>query len=235
MKPSRFPNTRWSLVRRASAPDEATRGAAITALLTNYRPALRQFLIEGRRLPADTADDLLQGFITEKVLAKNLLALADSSRGKFRSFLLSSLNNFVTSHMRRLQPITARTVDLDYAEDVAADAEEALQCFEREWVQQVIRSALLSMQTECTERRRPDLWEIFQLRVVNPALWEAEPVEYAELVARFKLASPRQAINLLASSKRIFARHLRAAIGQYAPTEREIDEEIADLRAICSR
>jgi DNA-directed RNA polymerase specialized sigma24 family protein len=235
MKLSRFPDTQWSLVARASAQDEATRTAAVTALLTTYSPALRRFLIEGRRLSADTADDLLQDFITEKVLAKNLLKLADRNRGKFRSFLLTSLNNFITSRMRRLQSITTRTVDLEYADDVAADADEGLQCFEKEWVQQVLRSALLSMQTECTERRRPDLWDIFQLRVVDPALHEAEPVEYVELVARFKLTSPRQAINLLASSKRVFTRHLHAAIRQYVPTDGEIDEEIADLRAICLR
>ena len=232
MKPSRFPNTQWSLVGRASALDDATRSAAIDAVLRTYRPGLLRFLIEARRLPRDAADDLLQDFITEKILTKHLLRFADRNRGKFRNFLLISLNHFVTSRMRRQK---MKTVDLDHADGVAADPEEGLQCFEREWVNQVIRSALTLMQTECMKQRRPDLWEIFRLRVAEPALHGAEPADYANLIARFNLSSPRQAINLLASSKRVFTRHLRAAIGQYVPADGDIDEEIADLRKICVR
>ena len=39
-KPSLFPETRWSLVGRAVAPDDAVRQAALTELLIAYRPGL---------------------------------------------------------------------------------------------------------------------------------------------------------------------------------------------------
>jgi RNA polymerase sigma-70 factor (ECF subfamily) len=235
MKTARFPNTRWSLLNRAAAPDQETRGSAIADVLAAYRPGLRRYLIEGRRLSADAADDLLQEFIAEKVLALNFLSSADQSRGRFRSFLLASLNNFIATRLRRQRISMARTIALDDAGDIAADPDDALQCFEREWVKQVVRLALELMENECVEQRRPDLWDMFRLRVAEPILRGVEPTDYPMLVTRLGLSSPRQAINLLASAKRVFARHLRAAIGYYVPADQDIDQEITDLREICLR
>jgi hypothetical protein len=235
MKSSRFPKTQWSLVGRAARGEDANRAAALTSLLAAYRPGLRRFLIEGRRLPSDVADDLLQEFITEKILARGLLRAADPERGQFRNFLLKSLNNFVNGKLRRQHPAMARTVGLELADDVAAEPEAGLQCFEREWVNQVARAALTLMQAECDSQGRTDLWEIFRIRVVDPVLNDTAPMEYGEIVARFGLASPRQAINLLASSKRAFARHLRSAVRGYIGDEADVDREILDLREICLR
>ena len=101
MKAANFPNTQWSLVARASENDEATQHAAVAAFLRAYSPALRRYLVEGRRLPSETADDILQDFIAEKILGRKLLKFANRERGRFRSFLIASLSNFVASHARR--------------------------------------------------------------------------------------------------------------------------------------
>lgn len=51
-------------------------------------------------MPADTADDLLQEFVVSKVLEQGLVARAKADRGKFRTFLLTSLRNFVYDDAR---------------------------------------------------------------------------------------------------------------------------------------
>jgi len=236
MKPSRFPTTRWSLIGRVSAPDEKTRQQALTELLILYSPGLRSFLVEMRRLPPDLVDDLLQDFVADKILARNLVQHAVQGRGKFRNFLLKALNNFVSTKLKR-PPYAARARAKGLDESVLAVLADkpARDRFEQKWVEQVVRDALRLMEADCKNRGRSDLWKIFRLRVVDPLLHDAEPADYERIVQELGLRAPRQAMNLLANAKRCFIKHLRSAVGRYVHDPAQIDEEIADLLRIVAR
>lgn len=234
-KISRFPVTRWSLVGRAGASDEMTRQRALGELLHLYGPALRAFLVEARRIPVDLADDLLQQFIADKIMAAQLIRKADQGRGKFRNFVVKSLSNFVSTRLKSVYKEQARMTALHEVSSSLATSSRAVYCFEQEWVQQVVVDALDMMEKDCVQRGRTDLWGIFGRRVVGPLLREEEPASYEAVVEEFQIASPRQAINLLASAKRVFVRHLRAAVGRYVEGDERIDREIEDLRAIVER
>ncbi len=78
------------------------------------------------------------------------------------------------------------------------------------------------------------MWEMFRLRVVDPMLHDAEPADYGQIVRQLGIATPRQAMNLLANAKHSFMGHLEAAVGKYVSGE-EIETEIADLREIVGR
>ncbi len=80
---------------------------ALGDLLARYLPALRAFLISELRLDAHRAEDLLQGFVAERVVEQNLLARADQRRGRFRTFLLACLRNHV-GMQRRHEAAAAR-------------------------------------------------------------------------------------------------------------------------------
>src|SRR5690349_8799013 len=95
-----FPSTRWSVVERAGHLDGDAGREALAGLLKQYLPALRSHLIYGRRLDSHTADDVLQGFTTDKVLEQDLIQRAQKSRGRFRNFLLVSLNNYLLNYWR---------------------------------------------------------------------------------------------------------------------------------------
>ncbi len=234
-KPSRFPETRWSLVGRAAASDEMTRQLALAELLVAYAPALRAFLTETRRLRPDLADDLLHDFVADKILARKLVHHADRGKGKFRNFVLKALNNFVTTKLKQEYAARAMASGLDESTLAVLATRSGTNRFEQEWVQQVVRDALELMESDCEGRDRSDLWEIFYLRVVDPMLHGAEAADYGQVVRRFGIQTPRQAMNLLANAKRCFAKHLRAAVGRYVYNEDQIDEEIADLREIVGR
>jgi hypothetical protein len=238
-KPSGFPETQWSLVNRARASDEQTRQKALDELLRRYLPALRAFLIGARRLPPDTADDVLQGFVTDKVLKAGLIRQAEQHRGKFRNFVLKSLNNFATTKLQRERRHRGRGGDVDGESydplsELKASSTE-VDRFDQEWLQQVVRDALESMEKDCHSRGRGDMWEVLRLRVVAPLLDDSPAVEYAQLVQRFELQTPRQVINLLANAKRCFLTHLRAAVARYAGDEEQIEREMVDLRTIVGR
>ena len=212
-----------------------TRQQALAELLMAYAPGLRAFLIETRRLPLDLADDLLHGFIADKILARKLVHHADQSKGKFRNFVLKALNNFVTTKLKQAYAARAVIARLDESVLAVLATRSGTDRFEQEWVQQVVRDALRLMESDCRGRGRSDMWEIFRLRVVAPMLHDAEPAEYEQVTRCLGIQTPRQAMNLLANSKRSFAQHLRTAVGRYIGREDQIDEEIADLRKIVGR
>ena len=87
-----FPTTHWSMVQRAAQVPGTQAGPALDALLRLYLPALRAHLVHGRRLQPDQADEVLQSFVTSKVLEQQMLARADRSRGRFRNYLLTVLD-----------------------------------------------------------------------------------------------------------------------------------------------
>ncbi|MCC5829127.1 MAG: hypothetical protein JJU36_06730 [Phycisphaeraceae bacterium] len=234
MKPSRFPETRWSLVGRASGSDELTRQQALAELLQAYTPGLRSFLVEVRRVSPDLADDLLHDFIADKFLARKLVHHAEQGKGKFRNFVLKSLNNFVTSKLKREYATRAVGAGLDGATLAAHVTRPGSDRFEQEWVQQVVQDAMRLMEVDCRDRSRKDLWTVFCLRVADPMLQDAEPASYEDVVRQLGIQTPRQAMNLLANAKRLFNKHLRFAVGRYVH-EDQIDAEIADLREIVGR
>lgn len=229
----RFPDTRWSLVGRAAASDDLVRQHAIAELLSSYLPGLRSFLLQARGLRADLADEFLQDFVSDKVLTAQLVRKADEARGKFRNFLLKSLNNYVATQLERLRRTRELALGDEVMEAIAAPLDA--DTFDREWVGLVVNDALREMRRDCEARGRMDLWGVLQLRIVEPMLHGEEPVDYQEIVRRFDLSTPRNAMLLLVSAKRCFLRHLRLVVGKYVEGKERVEEEIDDLREVVTR
>lgn len=102
----RFATTHWSVVVRAGghrgeAGVGRTPGAsrALATLCENYWFPLYAFVRRAGHT-AEDAQDLTQAFFAE-LLAKNVLAVADPQRGKFRSFLLGAIKHFLAKEHRR--------------------------------------------------------------------------------------------------------------------------------------
>lgn len=231
----RFPSTDWSEVRHA-AGDTCH---ALDRLLRRYLPALKAYLVTVKRLSADEADDLLQDFVVEKIVQDQLIAHADHHRGRFRTFLLTVLNNYQASHWRRRhtrrRAPAGKLVSLEDQGGVADHHTTPEAVYELAWARQVLGETLERMQRTCREQRRPDLWGVFDGRVVAPLLRQTAATPYEQLVARFAFASPAQASNALVTAKRLYVRTLRGVIAEYARDDREIDEEVAELKAILAR
>lgn len=235
----RFPTTHWSLIAQTGAEGAEDAQRALGELLARYLPALHAHLVY-KRLAPDEADDLLQEFVAGKILEKDLIARADRNLGKFRTFLLTALDRFLVDSIRARQakkraPGGARPQRLgDRAERLPA-APEPCDAFDVAWARGVLDEALRRMEAQCRSTGRPEVWGLFQCRVLEPILSGAEPAGYDELVERFGLASPSQASNVLITAKRMYARALRSVVAEYARDGHEIAEEIGQLREVLGR
>lgn len=235
-----FAETQWSLVRRAGQASAQTRHVSLGTLLQRYLPALRAHLTIDKKLPVDRAEDLLQGFVADKVVEQNLVALADPARGKFRSFLLVALNRYATDQFRREGAAMrggqagGTSPQRDPNELISPQAQPSDQ-FDLVWARELVARALQLMSGECQETGRGEIWEVFDCRVVRPAFEGVGPMPYDALIQKYGLQTPIQTYNLLTTAKRMFTRCLHAAAAEYAGSDGTAEQEITDLKTILAR
>jgi RNA polymerase sigma-70 factor (ECF subfamily) len=234
-----FPSTHWSTVLSAGQAGAEEGRRALAGLVTCYYRPLLAHLVRVRGVGRPQAEDVLHNFVRSKVLEGDLVAAADRRRGRFRTFLLTSLDRFLASEIRRERARKRRpaeSVPLDEAADHLPAGDAALPAdFDVAWAREVLANSARRMQAECAAAGRADIWSFFEERVLLPALEGQPGAAYEELVERFHVASPSAAYNLLLSGKRMFARCLAAVIAEYARDSTEVREEVADLRAILAR
>ena len=228
---SPFPTTHWTQIGLAGGSDVAA-AVALARVLARYAPAMRAHLVRRKGLREQDAEDCVQSFVAVKFLEQNLVAQARKERGKFRTFVLTALDRFLVSEHRREAAAkrggqaTVVPFEPTLGHDGVVDDP-----FEVDWAEQVVRAAVSQMKERCHQMGRPDIWGVFEARVVRPTLESAQPLEYADLVKSFGFRSPDQASNILMTAKRMFLRVLREIVGEYAASEEEIEAEIGELMA----
>jgi DNA-directed RNA polymerase specialized sigma24 family protein len=229
-----FPTTRWSLVLSAGHSGEEEKRAALDALLRRYLPALRAHLMIAKVAPPGQVDDLLQGFLADKVVAQDLIAKARRDKGKFRTFVAVALDRYVIDQLRR-QRSTLRSPGCNGAvlalddNDPVDTSPSNHQAFNIAWAAEVVAEARRRMQSECEASGRQDVWTVFNERVVGPTLDGSNPTAYGELARRLRLSSEAETMNLLVTGKRAFARALRGVVAEYVGDGESVDDEVTAL------
>jgi RNA polymerase sigma-70 factor (ECF subfamily) len=236
--PKHFPTTHWSLVGRAGGRAEGSSTQALAEVLRLYMPALRAHLRGPMGIARERAEDLLQGFLADKVLEQNVIAAADPGRGKFRTFLLTALERFVIDTHRyesaaKRKP-AARMLDVDLFEQHVAPGHTPSEAFDRAWAGEVLGEVTRRMRAECESTGRPHLWGIFESRMLAPLIDGAEPPSHEQLARDWKLGAADKSANALGTAKKMFTRTFRAVVAEYAADEDEVDAEILELWEIFS-
>lgn len=242
-----MPTTRWSEVARAADADPAVRRAAIGGLIVRYLPAFRAHLTRHHGLSIHYADDVLQGFVCDQVVATELIGRADRARGRLRGYLLGALRHYLSRVRRGVRAkkraparppvsLSAAAPDESGAADwpVADDRAGGADAFDIEWARQVLAETAARMSAESSDPDRARVYRLFDLRVFGPVYRGDAAPDYARIVRELGFASPSQASNALVTGKRTFARLLRGVIAEYAADPAEVEEELADLWRIAS-
>lgn len=94
-----FPSTQWSVVLSAKNRSTAEGASALALLCRLYWRPLYSY-VRRRGHSIEDAQDLTQSYFS-RLLEKDYLCRIDAERGKFRSFLLSSLKNFLANEWDR--------------------------------------------------------------------------------------------------------------------------------------
>lgn len=92
---ARFATTRWTVVLAAGRGADAGAADALATMCQTYWYPVYAFVRRRGHNPED-AQDLTQAFFA-RLLEKDAVRAADPGRGRFRSFLLSSVQNFLAN------------------------------------------------------------------------------------------------------------------------------------------
>jgi RNA polymerase sigma factor (sigma-70 family) len=159
---SQFPTTRWTLVVAARDPQRKETRAALVSLCENYWYPLYAYL-RRRGYPADQAQDLTQEFFV-RVLEGRYLDRADPEKGRFRSFILTSLKFFVADEADRhraqkrgggiVVPLEFSAGEDRYQHEPAHD-ETPERIFERRWALAVLDRVVERLRNEFVLHGRP--------------------------------------------------------------------------------
>lgn len=234
--PGSFPATRWTLVGRAGGADGNANLVAVAEIVRLYAPALHAHLMHRHQCDKHRADDLLQGFLADKVLEQRLIGYADPKRGRFRTFLLTALDRYVIDQHRHdsaqkrssKSPLHDIEAHVDALSTPEAERDDR-NAFDRAFAREVVHEVLSTMRQQCEATERRDLWDVFDVRYLKPAMEGAKPEPHESIAHRLRLASADQSGNLLITAKRMFTREFMAVVSRYAADENEVREEVDDL------
>jgi RNA polymerase sigma-70 factor (ECF subfamily) len=153
--PSQFPTTRWTLVVAAGDPHRKEARSALVYLCENYWYPLYAYL-RRRGYSADEAQDLTQEFFV-RMLEGRYLDRADPEKGRFRSFILTSLKFFVADEEDRQRarkrgggtvvPLEFSSGEQRYQREPAHD-ETPERIFERRWALAVLDQVVEKLRNE---------------------------------------------------------------------------------------
>ena len=223
-----------------SEPEKAR--LALAELCQTYWAPLYTF-VRTRGYSMHDAQDLTQSFFAH-LIEQEIYARTERTKGKFRSFLLAALKNFLSdayTHAQRLKRGgAAEFLPLDDERVGAAEslfqthcAEGALpedSLFERSWAEALVRVSLERLAAEYESEGKRTLFE--QLRIFLTGSADPLPT-YDELAARLGLP----ASTLRSHVTRLRARYrdlLRAEVRQTVQTDAEVDGELRELFRVLS-
>lgn len=230
----RFPTTDWQLIIRVG--EQGTGSLDLHRLLEIYQPIVRRYLKFEKRLGDDRIDDVLHDFIADKILAQQLVARADKSMGRFRSFLIRSLENYILDAAKyetraKRRPATGEPVSLDPTDVKASTNSDPATMFDRMWAESVLQAALQQTQAHCVRKGREAQWRAFEYRIVHGHRPDASC--YQEIIAQFGFKGLVEAGNAITTCKRLFRRRLQQVLSDFSPVdEPEFKEQIAELFTI---
>jgi RNA polymerase sigma factor (sigma-70 family) len=233
-RPGQFATTRWSVVLhagRAGSKGPSARDALARLCRTYWFPLYAH--VRRRGFSAHDAEDLTQEFFA-RLLARQAIAQADPSRGRFRAFILTALNHFLADEWDRARAEkrggTREVLSLDMADaenrfaQVADPAASPDQMFDREWALAVLRTVLAQLENEYGAAGKADVFAM-----LKPTLTGARDSQpYAELAAQ--LGRNENAVKV--AVHRLRQRYRALLLTEIADTVAADDDANAEMRVL---
>jgi RNA polymerase sigma factor (sigma-70 family) len=226
-----FATTHWSLVIRAGDRRLPDADAALAWLCERYWYPLYAYVRRHGR-DAQDAQDLTQAFFT-RLLEKDTLAAAAPERGRFRSFLLAAMKNFLGNEWDREQARkrgggrARSTVDLETGESrldkVAAQGLSPERIYEQQWALTLLELVVSKLEAEFVAEGKGRQFELLKPAITGEGALETEDVA-AEL--GMSAEAVRQAASRL---RKRYRELLRAEVAATLAEPADVDEEIRRL------
>jgi len=230
----KFAVTSWTEVVAAGERESPEAHHALENLCHSYWRPLHDYV---RRLgySEEDTEDLTQEFFL-RLVSKNMLAAADRRKGKFRTFLLTSLKNFLTNEWHRARAAKRGGGQVMVSLDEEVDGEKVHQgpvnelspedLYEKSWAQRVVQQARDRLGDEYDSAGKLELFSHLK------AFLEGAPAPRA-----YQAVAPK--LKMTANAVGVVVHRMRQRLGELIrseiqrtlvdPTAKEVDGEMRFL------
>ncbi len=235
-----FQTTHWTVVLRAQETESAESAReALSGFCEAYWPPLYSFLRHRGHSSAD-AQDLVQGFFAH-LLEQNTLTRADRQKGRLRTFLLGSLQNFLFNeydHARALKRGGGRQIVS--IEEHLPEAEAAMlatahlsdtACYDLVWASNIVARAWQSLENAFVAEGKAEWLEELRPFVAGGSV---TPPNQEEAAARLgvPIATLRTWLSRL---RQRYRESLRTEVASTVSDPADVDQELQHLYQILVR
>jgi len=232
-----FQTTHWTVVLRAGEADsEPSAHRALSGFCESYWPPLYTFL-RHRGHPSADAQDLVQSFFVH-LLEQNTLSRANRQKGRLRTFLLGSLENFLYNEYDRTRALK-RGGDRQILsiEQHLPEAEAAMlatvhlsdaACYDLAWASNIVSRAWKNLQDQFEAEGKAEWLEELRPFVAGGGMRTPSQEEAAARLG-VPIATLRTWLSRL---RQRFRESLRAEVGSTVSDPADIDGELRHLYEI---
>jgi RNA polymerase sigma-70 factor (ECF subfamily) len=237
-RPHVFPSTHWSVVLAAGNHGSASREQALENLCHTYWYPIYGFVRRLGHTPAD-AEDLTQGFIGY-LLERELISRAQPETGRFRSFLLGSLQRWLSNQRQREHAVKrgagkallewdALSPEARYVLEPATEETPAAR-FDRTWAETLVGRTLERLQAETSG---PEEQQRFAL--LSPLLsGGAKATSYGGIGLQLGMSEGAVKVAVHRLRKR-WGELLRAGVAETVDDPAEVETELRHLLRVLSQ
>lgn len=235
---ARFVSTSWTVILSAKATESAIGLPALSRLCETYWYPLYAY-VRRRGYDAHEAKDLTQEFFS-RLLRRDGFGAVDPGKGRFRSFLIASMNHFLAKewnranrqkrgggcHIISLQDDTAE--NRYQLEPVTESSPDRL--FELRWAMTLLDTSIEQLRQEYAVRGSSNLFEELSAYLSRKTTEET----YAQVASRLGVTENSVKVAIFRLRKR-YGDLLRETIHQTVGSPSEVEEEIQHLYSVLGR
>jgi len=229
-----FPATHWTVVLAAGDSAGPGMAEALEELCRAYWPPVYAFVRRQGHGP-DDALDLTQSFFA-RFLERKQVKLADPDRGRFRSFLLSSLKSFLANDWARAQAEKRgggrsflsldeqREAETHFLAEPAEPSASPDQAFEKRWALTLLDQVLSRLRDESAATGGQEHFDALKV-----FMWgDQTAVSQVETAAKLGVTPNALGVSVHRLRRR-YGELLREALARTVVGENEIDAELRHL------
>ena len=238
--PQGFPSTSRSVLSGFQSSEPEVRERSLNLLMQAYWKPVYGYLRLKWHLDRDAASDSTQEFFL-RAMEKSWFRQFDPSRARFRTFLRTCVDRFVSKERRAASRLkregSAHLLSLDFADAEAGIAAEiptpdldVNAWFHQEWVRGIFSQAVDAFRRQCEQDGKGIHFRVFERYDIEGTA-QGAPLSYRDLAAELEIPVT-QVTNYLAFARREFRRLVLEQLRSLTGSDEEFRQEAEELRGM---
>ncbi|MBK1830572.1 sigma-70 family RNA polymerase sigma factor [Verrucomicrobiaceae bacterium R5-34] len=221
-----FPITNWATISKATLNGGDEERTAMGAFIDRYWKPV-SVVIQSKGVPFGRVEDLTQDFFV-KLIEDDFVSRATQEKGRFRSFLLKALRDFLVDDMRKFmaQKRGGSFERVELRDDSAVLRDDQL-LFDKTWAKTLFDAAIEKTAKEIIEKKGEEKWQATRYFLSG----EGKELSYVEL-GQILGVSENAAKTHVSRLRSRLRENLREQISLTVGAPHEVDEELAFLREV---